>query len=258
MCRAPSSGQSSPPRRPRSRPPPARPRSRRARRDPRSRTRASPPGALDGELEARGQLRAVAPVVAVGEERLRGGRDFVEPVHQLVGHQGVDEHSEIRQEVGADLLPMVGMWAGPVPESGRDLSHVSPLPGGGAAHAGPRKVALPAGCERETEVKRGVFGEDSSLIHHFAGGHCGTVSAPRSRPVRWRMSRPWTRPLRSLLFVTALLAAAAVGRRAAEHRDDSGSGGGGGGKVTLVATPRLRRPTRRSFPPSRPPRTARA
>ncbi len=51
------------------------------------------------------------------------------------------------------------------------------------------------------------------------------------------MSRPWTRPLRSLLLVTALLAALAVVAPAAGRADDSTArlGGGGGGKVTLVA-----------------------
>ena len=48
------------------------------------------------------------------------------------------------------------------------------------------------------------------------------------------MSRLWTRPLRSLLFVTALLAALTV-VACGGSSDDSGSGGGGGGKVTLVA-----------------------
>ena len=48
------------------------------------------------------------------------------------------------------------------------------------------------------------------------------------------MSRLWTRPLRSLLFVTALLAALTI-VACGGSSDDSGSGGGGGGKVTLVA-----------------------
>ena len=48
------------------------------------------------------------------------------------------------------------------------------------------------------------------------------------------MSRLWTRPLRSLLFVTALLAALTV-VACGGSSDDSGSGSGGGGKITLVA-----------------------
>jgi sulfate/thiosulfate transport system substrate-binding protein len=49
------------------------------------------------------------------------------------------------------------------------------------------------------------------------------------------MSRPWTRPLRSLLFATALVASLAMVACGGSSDDDSGSGGGGGGKVTLVA-----------------------